>query len=82
MINVGNLICLEEKYNEEAEDLPYEEKVEVYHKSKYSQVQEFIKKYVKWTEEDIDKRSKELAKLYYTKIMGEDNIAFYYFKYF
>lgn len=68
---IGNLICLESKLNNEADNLDFEEKAEVYKKSKYSQVEKFCQKYNKFTLEDIEKRSIDLANYYYDNILSD-----------
>lgn len=68
--NIGNLICLEEKLNREAEDLSFDEKLEIYEKSKYKEIEKFIDKYDTFNEDDINKRAKELSKFYFEKILG------------
>ena len=50
---IGNLICLEIDLNNEASDLAYEEKLEVYKKSKYDQVLNFCNKYPNFNENYI-----------------------------
>lgn len=69
---IGNLICLEIDLNNEASDLAYEEKLEVYKKSKYDQVLNFCNKYPNFNENDIEGRSKILGEYYYDNIL--DNI--------
>lgn len=68
---IGNLICLEIDLNNEASDLVYEEKLEVYKKSKYDQVLNFCNKYPNFNENDIEKRSKILGEYYYDNILNE-----------
>lgn len=70
---IGNLICLENNLNNEAKDLPYEEKLEVYNKSKYDQVLSFCEKYTDFTENNISERSKLLGEYYYNYILSVDN---------
>lgn len=60
-LNIGNLICLEEPLNNEAGNLSYEEKIEIYKKSKYNCVKKLIKDYGNFSENDIEKRAKKLA---------------------
>lgn len=69
---IGNLICLEIDLNNEASDLAYEEKLEVYKKTKYDQVLNFCNKYPNFNENDIEERSKILGEYYYDNIL--DNI--------
>lgn len=68
---IGNLICLEIDLNNEASDLAYEEKLEVYKKSKYDQVLNFCNKYPNFNENDIEERSKILGEYYYDNILNE-----------
>lgn len=70
---IGNLICLEIDLNNEASDLAYEEKLEVYKKSKYDQVLNFCNKYPNFNENDIEERSKILGEYYYDNILNESN---------
>lgn len=70
---IGNLICLESDLNNEASDLAYEEKLEVYKKSKYDQVLNFCNKYPNFNENDIEERSRILGEYYYDNILNESN---------
>lgn len=70
---IGNLICLEIDLNNEASDLAYEEKLEVYKKSKYDQVLIFCNKYPNFNENNIEERSKILGEYYYDYILNESN---------
>lgn len=70
---IGNLICLEIDLNNEANDLTYGEKLEVYRRSKYNQVLDFCKKNPYFKEDDIEKRSRILGEYYYDKILNENN---------
>lgn len=67
---IGNLICLEIDLNNEASDLAYEEKLEVYKKSKYNQVLNFCKDNPDFNEDEIEKRSKILGEYYYNNILN------------
>lgn len=67
---IGNLICLEIDLNNEASDLAYEEKLEVYKKSKYNQVLNFCKNNPDFNEDEIEKRSKILGEYYYNYILN------------
>lgn len=69
-LSIGNLICLEIDLNNEAGDLSYEEKLEIYKKSKYDQVLKFCSKYPKFNEKDIEERSKILGEYYYDNILN------------
>lgn len=68
-INIGNLICLEEKLNNEANNLGFDEKIEIYSKSKYSQVGKFCEENVEFKLDYIDKRAEQLAEYYYENII-------------
>lgn len=70
-INIGNLIFLEDKYNQEAGDLSYVEKREIYGKSKNNQVKKFLEEYPEFDNKNVENRAKNLAELYYTKILGK-----------
>lgn len=69
-VNIGNLILLEQRLNEEADSLEYKDKIDIYKKSTYKWIQEFITKNSEWEYEGVQNRAKEMAKLYYTKILG------------
>lgn len=71
-LNIGNLILLEGPLNEEAETLPHLKKIEVYKKSRYKQIQGFCAECNDWSEDLITKRAKELAVLYYEKILQRE----------
>jgi len=69
-LNVGNLILLEIDINGDSENFDFVEKKKHYSKSKYNEVEEFLKKYESeedWGAEQIIKRSKELANFIYKK---------------
>ena len=70
---IGNLICLEIDLNNEASDLAYEEKLEVYKKSKYNQIRIFCNNYPNFNENDIEERSKILGEYYYDNILNKSN---------
>ncbi len=70
-INIGNLILLEQRLNREADNLEYADKIEVYKKSSYKWVQSFLNGNNDWNNSKALARSKELAKFYYTKILGK-----------
>ncbi|MGO2961614.1 MAG: DUF262 domain-containing protein [Carnobacterium maltaromaticum] len=70
-LNIGNLICLEEGLNREADNLDYKEKIEVYNKSLYAEVRSFTNTYKDFQLSDIEKRAKGLAKYYYENIINE-----------
>lgn len=68
-LNIGNLICLEKKINNEADNLSFDEKVKIYSKSKYHQVNRFCKDYNVFDTDYIDQRAEKLAEYYYENII-------------
>lgn len=72
-LNIGNLICLEEKLNNEAKSLGFDKKVEIYSKSKYCQVVEFCKANNIFDLDGIYKRAERLAEYYYENILLKNN---------
>lgn len=69
-INIGNLILLERRLNEEADSLDYAAKINVYKKSSYKWVQAFVSNNAEWNNDKAIARSKELAAFYYADILG------------
>ena len=67
--NIGNLILLEEKINNDCDELIYENKLDYYEKSNYCWIKEFMKEHQNWTKNDIEKRAEFLADLYYKEII-------------
>lgn len=67
-LNIGNLIILETKLNEEADNKVYVDKVKIYKKSKLNWVSNFIKENQNWDETMIQNRAKDMAKLLYNSI--------------
>jgi len=67
--NIGNLILLEHVLNCDAGDKAFSEKLQVYKQSSYKWVNDFINNHKFWNSGDIQTRAKELAKIYYTKVM-------------
>ena len=70
-LNIGNLILLEQRLNQEADNLDYANKVEVYAKSSYKWIQEFIAENTEWDNDKVLARARTLAMFYYTKILGK-----------
>ena len=68
-LNIGNLICLEEKLNNEAGSLVFEDKVKIYSKSKYCQVVEFCRANNMFSSDRIYERAERLAEYYYKNIL-------------
>ncbi|CZR73116.1 hypothetical protein [Clostridium botulinum B1 str. Okra] [Clostridioides difficile] len=69
-LNIGNLILLERSLNSEADQKNYQEKINIYSKSKYTWVEEFINQHRTWEESMINERALQMSKEYYTKILG------------
>lgn len=70
-VSIGNLIALEVKLNNEADVLPYCDKRSIYLKSKYKWITDFTNENNSWKQEQFENRAKELANLFYTKIMNK-----------
>lgn len=68
--NIGNLILLEQSLNNDAGDKAFSDKIQYYKRSSYKWVKDFVENYSSWNQSDIPARAKELAKIYYTKVMG------------
>lgn len=71
-VNIGNLITLEESLNNEAGCISYSNKRDIYKKSNFLWVNKFAVDNEGWEESDIDDRAKELAKIYYSKILNKN----------
>lgn len=69
--NIGNLILLEQRLNDEADRLEYCDKITVYKKSSYKWIKAFIDNNTEWSYDKTQERSKELSKFYYEKILGK-----------
>lgn len=69
--NIGNLILLERRLNKEADSLDYKDKIKIYKKSSYKCVNDFVKNNIIWDYEKVEMRAKELARFYYTEILGK-----------
>lgn len=69
--NIGNLIVLEQKLNGEASNLNYANKKQIYLKSSYKWIKEFTRDNTDWEINQIESRAKELSKIYYTSILGQ-----------
>jgi hypothetical protein len=52
--------------------MEYEEKKQIYEKSKYSWITVFMNKHGSWTSDDISKRADEMADIYYHRILGRE----------
>jgi len=69
---IGNLILLELSLNKEADSLEYDKKISIYQSSNYKWVLEFISENSHWESDQFEKRAKDLAKFYYTNILGRN----------
>jgi len=71
-LNIGNLLLLEQKLNEEASDRNFREKKEVYNRSTYKFVKDFTTDYIDFRRENVEERSKKLSKFYYEKVLSKN----------
>lgn len=71
-LNIGNLILLETNLNNDANDLSYEEKKEIYLTSRNNQVKDFVGEYDNFTLDDIEVRAKKLSKWYYENVLNKE----------
>lgn len=69
-MNIGNLICLEEILNNNADNLDFREKTEIYSRSKYKEVADFLVNYSDFSLDLSEQRAKDLSNFYYEKILG------------
>lgn len=67
-LKIGNLILLEEKLNNEAGDKSYNHKKNIYLKSSFKWIKDFVNDNDDWNNNLASDRAKTLAKIYYTKI--------------
>lgn len=70
-LNIGNLILLERKLNDEAGNNDYSNKYATYEKSNYVWIKKFIGQYEQWDSSMIEQRAKKLSEVYYEKIFGK-----------
>lgn len=70
--NIGNLILLEGKLNDEAGHKDYSDKRATYAKSNYAWVKNFIAKHRQWDSSMITQRAIELSKVYYSQILKRE----------
>lgn len=68
--NIGNLIVLEGSLNTKADNMDYSDKLEVYKKSNYKWIKEFTIQYPVWNKDIIKARAKNMASLYFEKILS------------
>lgn len=71
-LNIGNLILLEGKLNDEAGHKDYSDKCAAYAKSNYAWVKNFIAKHRQWDSSMITQRAIELSKVYYSQILKRE----------
>lgn len=68
--NIGYLIVLEGSLNTKADNMDYSDKLEVYKKSNYKWIKEFTIQYPVWNKDIIKARAKNMASLYFEKILS------------
>lgn len=72
-LNIGNLILLEIKLNNDAGQATYADKRQKYYlESNYDWVKNFIDEHISWTEEEVLVRAENMADIYYHKILERD----------
>lgn len=69
--NIGNLILLERRLNDEAANYDYDEKIGIYKKSNYEWVGEFIKNNESFSVDEIESRNEKLAEIYYQNFVDK-----------
>lgn len=70
-LGIGNLILLEQKLNSDAGQESYMKKLEIYKKSNYVWIKDFCIKHPTWNHTMINERAVDMAKIYYSKILGK-----------
>lgn len=69
-LNIGNLILLERKLNENADSKDYSvKKEEDYSKSAYKWIKDFVNEHVEWKKEEIKNRAEKMADVFYNDIL-------------
>lgn len=71
-LNIGNLILLEKRLNDDAGNQVYSDKRKIYEESTYRFVKDFIEKHDRWDESMIAERAKELARIYYREVLKKE----------
>lgn len=71
-LNIGNLILLEGKLNDEAGHKDYLNKCAIYANSNYVWIKDFIAQHEQWDSSMIAQRAIELSKVYYSKILKKE----------
>ena len=72
-LNIGNLILLEIKINNNCDNINYQDKIKQYANSNYEVVKEFIKQYGEmetWGKAEIQNRAKVLANIVYYEVIN------------
>ena len=67
---IGNLILLESKLNNDADSLSYRDKKAIYVKSKQDWVHSFVEKHLVWNASHFSGRANDMARDYYEKVLG------------
>lgn len=72
-LNIGNLILLEIKLNNDANQMSYIDKKDIYYlNTNYDWMKHFINEHLDWTEKEIAGRAEKMASIYYHKILGKE----------
>lgn len=71
ILNIGNLIILEKKLNEECKSKTYKEKISFYKKSNYQSVKAFLEEYSNFDKSSVEKRSKNIGVELYNLITNK-----------
>lgn len=75
-LNIGNLILLEVKINNDAGQIEYKEKTTKYYpQSQYKWINSFIKDHPDWNEKDIEDRASMMAETFYNFILRPEKAA-------
>lgn len=70
-LNIGNLILLEMKLNNDAGSRDYIDKIPYYHRSQYPWIRKFLDENSDWDGNMIDERAKNMARILYEKILKQ-----------
>lgn len=65
VLNIGNLVTLETILNGQCANKSYEEKKQYYQQSRFKTVKDLLEKYPSFSDDDIDKRAREMAEIFY-----------------
>lgn len=74
--DIGNIIMIEKNINEKMSGIDYDKKLRFYKESEQAFVNDFLEKYTLdvWDEQNIKKRAIDMAKIFYYKIIKEDEV--------